>query len=59
MNLTTSYIYIAEEDIIQLKPYHMNSDILNNMLKILKNKVEKKCNRNGYVEIVYKILYLI
>ena len=56
MNLTTSYIYITEKDIIQLKPYHLNSDILNNMLKILKNKVEKKCNENGYIEIVYKIL---
>jgi len=56
MKLTTSYIYVAEEDIIQIKPYHMNSDILNNMLKILKNKVEKKCNKNGYVELVYKIL---
>ena len=56
MNLTTSYIYIAEKDIIQIKPYHMNNDIIHNMLKILKNKVEKKCNKNGYVETVYKIL---
>jgi DNA-directed RNA polymerase subunit E'/Rpb7 len=56
MNLTTSYIYISEKDIIQIKPYHMNSDILNNMLKILKNKVEKKCNENGYIETVYKII---
>ena len=56
MNLTTSYIYITEKDIIQVKPYHMNSDILNNMLNILKNKVEKKCNENGYVETVYKIV---
>jgi DNA-directed RNA polymerase subunit E'/Rpb7 len=25
------------------------------MLKVIKNKVEKKCNKHGYVDIVYKI----
>lgn len=56
MQLTTAYKYIVETDIIQIKPYHMNSDIINNMLKILKNKVEKKCNENGYIETAYKII---
>jgi DNA-directed RNA polymerase subunit E'/Rpb7 len=56
MKITSSYIYIVEKDIIQLKPYHMNSDILNNMLKVLKNKIEKKCNKNGYIDTVYKIV---
>jgi DNA-directed RNA polymerase subunit E'/Rpb7 len=34
----------------------MNSDIKNNMKIILKKKVEKKCNKNGYVDEVYRIL---
>jgi DNA-directed RNA polymerase subunit E'/Rpb7 len=34
----------------------MNSDILNNMKIVLKKKVEKKCNKNGYVDEVYRIL---
>jgi hypothetical protein len=34
----------------------MNSDIKNNMKLVLKKKVEKKCNKNGYIDEVYKIL---
>jgi len=34
----------------------MNSDIRNNMKMVLKKKVEKKCNKNGYIDEVYKIL---
>jgi len=34
----------------------MNSDIKNNMKFVLKKKVEKKCNKNGYVDEVYRIL---
>ena len=34
----------------------MNSDIKNNMKIILKNKVEKKCNKNGFIDEVYRIL---
>ena len=34
----------------------MNSDIRNNMKNILKKKVEKKCNKNGYIDEVYRIL---
>jgi DNA-directed RNA polymerase subunit E'/Rpb7 len=55
MSLTPSHIYVSERDIIQLKPYDMNNDIFNNMLKVLKNKVEKTCNKNGYIDTVYKI----
>ena len=34
----------------------MNSDIKNNLKINLKNKVEKKCNKNGYVDEVYRIM---
>jgi DNA-directed RNA polymerase subunit E'/Rpb7 len=41
---------------ISLEPYHMNSDIRNNMKITLKKKVEKKCNKNGFIDEVHKIL---
>jgi len=41
---------------ISLEPYHMNSDIRNNMKTTLKKKVEKKCNKNGFIDEVHKIL---
>jgi DNA-directed RNA polymerase subunit E'/Rpb7 len=34
----------------------MNSDIKNNMKVILKKKLEKKCNKNGYIDEIYRIL---
>ena len=34
----------------------MNSDIRNNMKNILKKKIEKKCNKNGFIDEVYKII---
>ena len=34
----------------------MNSDIRNNMKIILKKKVEKKCNKNGFIDEVYRIM---
>jgi DNA-directed RNA polymerase subunit E'/Rpb7 len=34
----------------------MNSDIKNNMKIVLKKKVEKKCNKNGFIDEVYRIL---
>jgi len=34
----------------------MNSDIRNNMKIVLKKKVEKKCNENGYIDEVYRIM---
>lgn len=40
---------------IQILPQHMNSDIINNMEMVLKNKVEKKCNKYGYIDKVYSI----
>jgi DNA-directed RNA polymerase subunit E'/Rpb7 len=47
---------IKQHTKISLEPYHMNSDIRNNMKMTLKKKVEKKCNKNGFIDEVYKIL---
>jgi DNA-directed RNA polymerase subunit E'/Rpb7 len=40
---------------IKLDPYLLNADVKNNMLFVLKQKVEKKCNKLGYIDEVYNI----
>ena len=54
--IVSPYKNIKQHTRISLEPYHMNSDIRNNMKLILKKKVEKKCNKNGYIDEVYKII---
>lgn len=56
MKLVSPYRNIKQYTKISVEPYHMNSDIRNNMKIILKKKVEKKCNKNGFVDEVYKII---
>ena len=56
MKLVSPYRNIKQYTRILVEPYHMNSDIRNNMKIILKKKVEKKCNKNGYIDEVYRIL---
>ena len=50
------YRLINQKTRISIEPFHMNSDIENNMKNILKEKVEKKCNEYGYVDTVYRII---
>jgi DNA-directed RNA polymerase subunit E'/Rpb7 len=56
MKLVSPYRNIKQYTRISVEPYNMNSDIKNNMKIILKNKVEKKCNKNGFIDEVYRIL---
>lgn len=56
MKLVSPYRNIKQYTRVSVEPYHMNSDIKNNMKIILKKKVEKKCNKNGFVDEVYRIL---
>ena len=56
MKLVSPYRNIKQYTRISVESYHMNSDIKNNMKIILKKKLEKKCNKNGFVDEVYKIL---
>jgi DNA-directed RNA polymerase subunit E'/Rpb7 len=56
MKLVSPYRNIKQYTRISVEPYHMNSDIKNNMKIILKKKVEKKCNKNGFIDEVYKII---
>jgi len=56
LKVVSPYKNIKQHTRIALEPYHMNSDIRNNMKLVLKKKVEKKCNKNGYIDEVYKII---
>lgn len=56
MNLVSPYKNIKQYTRISIEPYHMNSDIILNLKLILKKKKEKKCNKNGFVDEIYKIL---
>ncbi len=56
MKLVSPYRNIKQYTRISIEPYHMNSDIKNNMKIVLKKKIEKKCNKNGFVDEVYRIL---
>lgn len=56
MKLVSPYRNIKQYTRISIEPYNMNSDIKNNMKIVLKKKVEKKCNKNGYIFEVYRIL---
>ena len=56
MNLVSPYRNIKQYTRISIEPYHMNSDIILNLKLILKKKKEKKCNKNGFIDEIYKIL---
>lgn len=56
MKIVNPFRNIKQYTKISIEPYHMNSDIRNHMKIVLKKKVEKKCNRNGYIDEVYRII---
>ena len=53
--IISPYKNIIEKTKISLEPYQLTSDIRNHMKINLKKKVEKKCNRNGYIIEVHRI----
>jgi DNA-directed RNA polymerase subunit E'/Rpb7 len=55
MNIISPYKNIEQYTRIVIEPHQMNSDIRNHMKYNLKKKVEKKCNKNGFVDEIYKI----
>ena len=40
---------------VQIKPHMMNSDIQNIMKLVLRKKVEKRCNKYGFIDEVHRI----
>ena len=56
MKIVSPYKNIKQYTRISIEPHQMNSDIKNHMKLNLKKKVEKKCNKNGYIDEVYRII---
>jgi DNA-directed RNA polymerase subunit E'/Rpb7 len=55
MELISPYKNVEQFTHITIEPYQMNSDIRNHLKYNLKKKVEKKCNKNGYIDEIYRI----
>jgi len=55
MDIISPFKNVEQYTRIVIEPHQMNSDIRNHMKYNLKKKVEKKCNKNGYVDEIYKI----
>ena len=53
--LISPYKNLVQFTKIQLQPYQLNSDIELNMETVLKQKVEDKCNKYGFIDKVYNI----
>ena len=54
-DIVSPYKNIKQYTKILLKPHQMNSDIKNNLKVNLREKVEKKCNKNGFVDEIFRI----
>ena len=55
MDIISPFKNVEQYTRIVIEPHQMNSYIRNHMKYNLKKKVEKKCNKNGYVDEIYKI----
>lgn len=55
MSLVSPYKNIFQYTRISLAPHNLNSDIKNNIMFKLKNSIEKKCNKYGFIENIYEI----
>lgn len=55
-NIISPYKNVEQFTRIIIEPHQMNSDIRNHMKFNLKKKVEKRCNKIGYIDEVYKII---
>jgi DNA-directed RNA polymerase subunit E'/Rpb7 len=55
MNIISPYKNIEQYTRVVIEPHQMNSDIRTHLKFNLKKKIEKKCNKNGFVEEVYRV----
>lgn len=56
MSLISPYKNTFQYTKIRLEPHYLNSDIITNLEHVLKQKVEKKCNKNGFIDEIYEIV---
>jgi len=54
--LVSPYKNVDQYSRIRVPPHQLNSDIRNNIKLILKKNLEKKCNKNGFIEEIFKII---
>lgn len=55
MSIVSPYKNTVQYTKIQIKPHQLNSDIKHTMKLVLQKKVEKRCNKNGFIDQVYRI----
>jgi DNA-directed RNA polymerase subunit E'/Rpb7 len=55
MNIISPYKNVEQYTRVVIEPHQMNSDIRTHLKFNLKKKIEKKCNKNGFVEEVYRV----
>ncbi len=55
MELTSPSKTIIQYTRVQIQPHMMNSDIEDNIMIVLQQKVEGKCNKYGFIEKVHNI----
>ena len=53
--LVSPYKNTTQYTKVQIKPHMMNSDIQNVMKLVLRKKVEKRCNKFGFIDEVFRI----
>lgn len=56
MDITVPYYNKIQHTKILIESYHLNNNILANMLVAAKKKLEKKCNKHGVIIEVYDII---
>lgn len=54
--ISSPYKNIVQFAKIKLLPHQLNTNIKNNMEIVLKSKLEKKCNKFGYIDNINKII---
>lgn len=54
--LVSPYVNTELYSSVSLLPYQMDNDIYINLKENLKNSIEKKCNKYGYITKIFKIL---
>lgn len=54
--IVSPYKNVDQYSRIKVPPHQLNSDIRNNIKLILKKNLEKKCNKNGFIEEIFKVI---
>ena len=55
MSIVSPYHDTFQYTRIKLEPHNFNSDLESNLLHVLRQKESKKCNKNGFIDEIYKI----